>query len=100
MWLPAVNVAGTGIEALPALTPTVLAVPLSAVIRDPNSGNNFAVMIAEGGGDTQTAHLRAVELGDIYGNMIAAKGGLNPGESVITSGVGLIKNGDKVRIIP
>jgi RND family efflux transporter MFP subunit len=82
------------------LPQSVLAVPLSAVIRDPNSGNNFAVMIAEGGGDTQTAHLRAVELGNIYGNMIAAKGGLNPGESVITSGVGLIKNGDKVRIIP
>jgi RND family efflux transporter MFP subunit len=82
------------------LPQSVLAVPLSAVIRDPDRGNNFAVMIAEGGGDTQTARLRAVELGDIYGNMIAAKGGLNPGESVITSGVGLIKNGDKVRIIP
>ena len=57
-------------------------------------------MIAEGSGDTQTARLRAVELGDIYGNKIAAKGGLNAGESVITSGVNLIKNGDKVRIIP
>ncbi len=82
------------------LPQSVLAVPLSAVIRDPERANNFAVMIAEGGGDTQTARLRAVELGDIYGNMIAAKGGLNPGESVITSGVNLIKNGDKVRIIP
>jgi RND family efflux transporter MFP subunit len=82
------------------LPQSVLAVPLSAVIRDPERANNFAVMIAEGGGDTQTARLRAVELGDIYGNMIAAKGGLNPGESVITSGVGLIKNGDKVRVIP
>jgi RND family efflux transporter MFP subunit len=82
------------------LPQSVLAVPLSAVIRDPERANNFAVMIAEGGGDTQTARLRGVELGDIYGNMIAAKGGLNPGESVITSGVGLIKNGDKVRIIP
>jgi RND family efflux transporter MFP subunit len=82
------------------LPQSVLAVPLSAVIRDPDRGNGFAVMIAEGGGDTQTARLRAVELGDIYGNMIAAKGGLNPGESVITSGVNLIRNGDKVRIIP
>jgi RND family efflux transporter MFP subunit len=82
------------------LPQSVLAVPLSAVIRDPERANNFAVMIAEGGGDTQTARLRAVELGDIYGNMIAAKGGLNAGESVITSGVNLIKNGDKVRIIP
>jgi multidrug efflux system membrane fusion protein len=82
------------------LPQSVLAVPLSAVIRDPDRGNNFAVMIAEGSGDTQTARLRAVELGDIYGNKIAAKGGLNAGESVITSGVNLIKNGDKVRIIP
>jgi RND family efflux transporter MFP subunit len=82
------------------LPQSVLAIPLSAVIRDPDRRNSFAVMIAEGGGDTQTARLRAVELGDIYGNMIAAKGGLNSGESVITTGVGLIKNGDKVRIIP
>jgi RND family efflux transporter MFP subunit len=82
------------------LPQSVLAVPLSAVIRDPERANGFAVMIAEGVGETETARLRAVELGDIYGNMIAAKGGLNPGESVITSGVGLIKNGDKVRVIP
>jgi RND family efflux transporter MFP subunit len=84
----------------PQLPQSVLAVPLSAVIRDPEHANGFAVMIAEGGGDTQTARLRAVDLGDIYGNMIAAKGGLNSGETVITAGVGLIKNGDKVRTIP
>ncbi len=82
------------------LPQSVLAVPLAAVIRDPGRAGGFAVMIAEGGGDTETARLRAVELGDIYGNMIAAKGGLSSGESVITAGVGLIKNGDKVRIIP
>ena len=82
------------------LPQSVMAVPLSAVIRNPERANGFAVMIAEGGGDTETARLRAIELGDIYGNMIAAKGGLNAGESVITAGAGLIKNGDKVRIIP
>ena len=82
------------------LPQSVLAVPLAAVIRDPERASGFAVMIAEGGGDTETARLRAVELGDIYGNMIAAKGGLTGGESVITTGVGLIKNGDRVRILP
>jgi RND family efflux transporter MFP subunit len=81
------------------LPQSVLAVPLAAVIRDPGTANGFAVMIAEPGGDPRTARLRAVELGDIYGNMIAAKGGLNTGESVITTGVGLIKSGDKVRVI-
>jgi RND family efflux transporter MFP subunit len=82
------------------LQQSVLVVPLAAVIRDPERASGFAVMIAEGGGDTETARLRAVELGDIYGNLIAAKGGLTGGESVITTGVGLIKNGEKVRILP
>jgi RND family efflux transporter MFP subunit len=81
------------------LKQTLLAIPLSAVIRNPSLANGFAVMIAEGGGDSPTARLRAVELGDIYGNMIAAKGGLNSGEAVITTGVNLIKSGDKVRVI-
>jgi RND family efflux transporter MFP subunit len=82
------------------LPQSVLAIPLSAVIRNPGVANGFAVMIAEGGGDTETARLRPIELGDIYGNMIAAKSGLNSGESVITTGAAIVKNGDKVRIIP
>jgi RND family efflux transporter MFP subunit len=82
------------------LPQSVLAIPLSAVIRNPGVANGFAVMVAEGGGDTETARLRGIELGDIYGNMIAAKSGLNSGESVITTGAAIVKNGDKVRIIP
>jgi multidrug efflux system membrane fusion protein len=57
-------------------------------------------MVTEGSGDFETARLRAVELGETYGNMIAAKGGLAFGERVITTGVNLIKSGDKVRVIP
>jgi RND family efflux transporter MFP subunit len=82
------------------LPQSVLAIPLSAVVRNPGSANGFAALIAEGGGDTSTARLRPIELGEIYGNMIAAKSGLNAGESVITTGAGIVKNGDKVRIIP
>ena len=79
---------------------SVLAVPLSAVIRDPARVDAFAVMVTESNGNTDTARLRPVELGDTYGNMIAAKGGLAFGERVITTGVSLVKNGDKVRVIP
>jgi RND family efflux transporter MFP subunit len=82
------------------LPQSVLAVPLAAVIRDPGRGDDFAVMITEGSGDFETARLRPVELGDTYGNMIATKGGLSFGERVITTGVNLIKSGDKVRVIP
>ena len=92
-------IASLALEGL-QLPQSVLAIPLSAVIRNPGVANGFAVMIAEGGGDTETARLRAIELGDIYGNMIASKSGLNSGESVITTGAAIVKNGDKVRIIP
>ena len=92
-------IASLALEGL-QLPQSVLAIPLSAVIRNPGVANGFAVMIAEGGGDTETARLRPIELGDIYGNMIAAKSGLNSGESVITTGAAIVKNGDKVRIIP
>jgi RND family efflux transporter MFP subunit len=77
-----------------------LAVPLAAVIRDPGRANGLAVMAADGVGDLASARLQPVELGDIYGNMIIAKGGLISGERVITTGVTLIKSGDKVRVIP
>ena len=82
------------------LPQSVLAVPLSAVIRDPARVNGFAVMTVEGNGDLESARLRPVELGDTYGNMIAAKGGLTFGERVITTGVTLIRSGERVRPIP
>jgi multidrug efflux system membrane fusion protein len=82
------------------LPQSVLAVPLSAIIRNPGRADSFAVMIAEGAGETETAHIRPVELADTYGNMIAARSGLAEGERVITTGVSLIRDGDKVRVIP
>src|ERR1700723_2288048 len=84
----------------PNLRQPALAVPLAAVIRDPARANGFAVMLVEGTDDIVSARLQPVELGDAFGNMIATKAGLSSGERVITTGVRLIKSGDKVRIIP
>jgi multidrug efflux system membrane fusion protein len=77
-----------------------LAVPLDAVIRNPDQPNTFAVLAADGAGDTATACLRTVELGEAYGNMITVLKGITPGERVLTSGATYVKNGDKVHIIP
>jgi multidrug efflux pump subunit AcrA (membrane-fusion protein) len=77
----------------------VLAVPLASVIRD-SSGSGFAVMLAVGSGDTLSARLRPVELGDAYGNVIAITNGLAAGDTVITTGATLVKDGDTVRVIP
>ena len=78
----------------------VLAVPLAAVVRDPQQNNGFAVLVVDSAGETVTARSRTVELGEAYGNMIAVNGGLKPGERVITTGATLIKSGDQVRVIP
>jgi len=78
----------------------VMAVPLSAVVRDPQRAGGFAVFTAEGDGEVEFAQLRSVELGDVYGNMIGVSGGLQTGQRVITTGATFIKNGDQVRVIP
>lgn len=77
---------------------SVLALPLSAVIRDPQNPEGFAVLLAEGQ-DPATVRSRAVELGDAYGNMIQVRGGLRGGENVITSGSTLVKDGEHVRVM-
>ena len=86
-----------GGESLPR---SVTVVPLEAVVRDPQQANAFAVMVAEGAGDTVTAHLHSVELGDAYGNRIAIVRGVDVNQRVITTGVNLIKDGEAVRLLP
>jgi RND family efflux transporter MFP subunit len=82
------------------LQQAAIAVPLAAVIRNPGRADSFAVMTAEGSDDLKSARLRPVELGDTYGNMIVAKSGVNAGDRVITTGVNLVRDGDKVRVAP
>lgn len=82
------------------LPQSVSAVPLSAVIRDPQKTDGFAVMVATGDSEIESAHIRSVQPGSVYGNMIGISSGLQPGEKVITTGVTLIKNGASVRVIP
>jgi RND family efflux transporter MFP subunit len=81
------------------LAKPVLAVPLASVIRN-SSGSGFAVMLAVGSGDTLSARLRPVELGDAYGNVVGISNGLSAGDKVISTGVTLVKDGDTVRAIP
>ena len=85
-----------GGEILPS---TILAVPLSAVIRDPKNPQGFAVLTTEGTGDPVTVRSREVELGDAYGNMIQVLGGVKAGERVVTAGSTLVKSGQQVRVM-
>jgi multidrug efflux system membrane fusion protein len=83
-------------ESLPT---TVLAVPLSAVLRDPQNPKGFSVLTTEGKGSSVTVHTRSVDVGDAYGNMIQVVRGLKAGERVVTSGSTLVRSGDQVRVM-
>jgi RND family efflux transporter MFP subunit len=85
-----------GGEILPT---NVLAVPLSAVIRDPQNPQGFAVLVTDGTGDSVIVRSRTVDLGDAYGNMIQLLGGIKAGEHVVTAGSTLVRTGDKVRVM-
>jgi RND family efflux transporter MFP subunit len=92
-------IASLSLEGSP-LPRSVMAVPLSAVIHDPQRADGFAVLTAEGDGEIESAHLRPVELGDVYGDVIGVNGGLRFGDRVVTTGATLVKNGEQVRVIP
>lgn len=79
---------------------SVLAVPLEAVIRDPRQMGSFAVLVADVRGEAATVHLRPVEVGNAYGNLIAITRGLEVNERVVTTGASLVKDGDAVRFLP
>ena len=82
------------------LPQSVLAVPLAAVVRNPQRSDGFAVMVAQGDAAVESVRLQPVVLGNVYGNMIAASSGIQSGDRVVTTGVSLLKDGDSVRVIP
>jgi len=92
-------VASLSLDGAP-LPRSVMAVPLSAVIHDPQRTNGFAVLTTQGDGEIESAQLRPVDLGEVYGDMIGVNGGLKSGERVVTNGATLVKSGDQVRVIP
>ena len=88
-----------------ALTPgppaePVMMVPLTAVVRGASGPDAYAVYVVETQGQSETARLKEVQLGEVTGNEIAVTSGLEAGERVIVSGATLVGDGQDVKIIP
>jgi multidrug efflux system membrane fusion protein len=75
-----------------------LVVPLAAIVR-PAAGK-FAVLVMEGEGPRGIARQRAVEVGEVYGNMVEIRQGLRAGERVVVSGASLLAEGETIQVIP
>ena len=77
---------------------SVLVVPLNAIVK-PESEEGFFVFVIEQQGEKRVARRRAVQVGEVYGNMIAVRQGLKLGELVVESGAALVRDGEVVRVI-
>ncbi len=75
-------------------------VPLSSVVTSKADKSSYAVYVVDESGSTATAHLRTVKLGETFGNTIAVRDGVRPGERVVASGTMMLNDGDKIRVVP
>lgn len=73
----------------------LLAIPLDAVVRPPNSPDGYAVFVV----GNNKADARTVDLGEPMGNLVAVRGGLQKDERVVVSGPALLVNGQPVRVV-
>jgi RND family efflux transporter MFP subunit len=73
-------------------------VPLSAIVRAPNTTDAYAVFVIEQRDGAPVARLRAIQLGQPFGNAIAVTQGLKPGEQIIVNGATLVTDGERVRV--
>ncbi|HEX6717002.1 MAG TPA: hypothetical protein VF088_07815, partial [Pyrinomonadaceae bacterium] len=90
--------ASMSVNETTALT-EVPVVPLTAVTRSKSDPNAYAVLVVEDGGGKTIARMRNVTLGESYGNSVAVKSGVKPGETVITTGVTQVAEGEEIRVM-
>jgi multidrug efflux system membrane fusion protein len=74
-------------------------VPLTSITRSKVDQSSYALFAVENVNGKQVARLRTVSLGDSFGNSIAIKSGVKPGEIVVISGVTLLADGDELSVI-
>ncbi|MFZ0051994.1 MAG: efflux RND transporter periplasmic adaptor subunit [Desulfobaccales bacterium] len=91
----------TGQVATGQAPAAVTVAPLTAIVRSKTNPEGYALFVVAEQGGKQIARLRDnIELGEVYGNMIAVTRGLKAGEPVIVTGATLVTDAQPVRIIP
>jgi RND family efflux transporter MFP subunit len=69
-----------------------LRAPLSSLVQ--NKGASVVWVIENG-----AVRLQPVQVGGVAGNDVLLTGGVKPGQAIVTAGVNLLKNGQKVKIL-
>jgi len=74
--------------------------PLTAFVPGPGGKDRFAVLVVDGASPNTQARLREVTLGEVVGNRVEVTRGLSTGEQVITTGATMVKNGERIEVLP
>ena len=82
------------------LTTPVMAIPLSAVVRSTRRPGGFAAFVVNDENGKPVAHLRDIEIGQAYGDMISVTQGLTLGDRVVTTGATTVTDGEQVEVVP
>lgn len=75
---------------------TQLRAPLSALVQIQGGS---AVWVIDKANDVQQVRLQPVQVAGVAGNDVLLSGGVRPGQAIVTAGVNLLKNGQKVKIL-
>jgi multidrug efflux system membrane fusion protein len=76
-------------------------VPLAAVVRPADDSAGYAVyVVRDSAGGAPTAQIRRIALGDVSGNLIAVRQGLEVGDRVIVRGATIVADGQTVEVVP
>lgn len=84
--------------AQPALA--AASVPLQSVVRPPDDPRGYMVFVVVDKDGHSLASARRVELGDVTGRNVSVRGGVKPGERIITNGATLVHDGAAVTVVP
>jgi RND family efflux transporter MFP subunit len=73
-----------------------LRAPLSSLVQNKGASS---VWVIENVNGAQQVRLQPVQVGGVAGNEVILSSGVRPGQQIVTAGVNLLKNGQKVRIL-
>jgi len=85
-------------DATPELGAPVI--PIGALVSSAKRPSAYAVFVTSQENNRTVARLVDVELGGTLGNMIIIKKGPSIGTQVITTGAGLLRDGEPVEVVP
>jgi RND family efflux transporter MFP subunit len=74
-------------------------IPIHAIVGSARQPGGYAVFYAAQESGGLVARLTDVQLGRTLGNFVVVKSGLKPGDQVITTGAGLLRDGDRVEVL-